>query len=277
MPNPDPTPFGYRDATGARHQVLVRQSPGRRLAGARHHRDRDPHRRRRGPRRRPRPSPATTRPTRPPGRAPAARGRTQRRGVNTQPPPSPGRHRHEARSPVTKTPRGIAADDRSTPRSGVALPDTAADGRHVLRRAGARAPPGAASRPAARASDGLVELAAGRESDGKLIITTRLARLAPGRTTSCPAAPPARNDWLAALLALADRHANRGEEVFIAPAGRSQPRGRQARRQSHPHAVGRRRPPRTAASPVGVPRRAPMPPPTGERRQRRGPLLLALG
>ena len=27
MPNPTPTPFGYRDATGARHQVLVRQSP----------------------------------------------------------------------------------------------------------------------------------------------------------------------------------------------------------------------------------------------------------
>ena len=27
MPNPNPTPFGYRDATGARHQVLVRQSP----------------------------------------------------------------------------------------------------------------------------------------------------------------------------------------------------------------------------------------------------------
>ena len=27
MINPSPTPFGYRDATGARHQVLVRQSP----------------------------------------------------------------------------------------------------------------------------------------------------------------------------------------------------------------------------------------------------------
>ena len=27
MPNPTPTPFGYRDATGARHQVLVRQNP----------------------------------------------------------------------------------------------------------------------------------------------------------------------------------------------------------------------------------------------------------
>ena len=26
MPNPNLTPFGYRDATGARHQVLVRQS-----------------------------------------------------------------------------------------------------------------------------------------------------------------------------------------------------------------------------------------------------------
>ena len=25
--HPSPTPFGYRDATGARHQVLVRQSP----------------------------------------------------------------------------------------------------------------------------------------------------------------------------------------------------------------------------------------------------------
>jgi hypothetical protein len=27
MPNPHPTPLGYRDATGARHQVLVRRSP----------------------------------------------------------------------------------------------------------------------------------------------------------------------------------------------------------------------------------------------------------
>jgi len=26
MPNPNPTPFGYRDATGTRHQVLVRQT-----------------------------------------------------------------------------------------------------------------------------------------------------------------------------------------------------------------------------------------------------------
>jgi len=26
MPNPNPTPFGYRDATGAGHQVLVRHS-----------------------------------------------------------------------------------------------------------------------------------------------------------------------------------------------------------------------------------------------------------
>ena len=26
MPNPDLTSFGYRDATGVRHQVLVRQS-----------------------------------------------------------------------------------------------------------------------------------------------------------------------------------------------------------------------------------------------------------
>jgi len=27
MPNPSPTPFGYQDATGARHRVLVRQTP----------------------------------------------------------------------------------------------------------------------------------------------------------------------------------------------------------------------------------------------------------
>ena len=27
MPNRTPTSFGYRDATGARHQVLVRQTP----------------------------------------------------------------------------------------------------------------------------------------------------------------------------------------------------------------------------------------------------------
>jgi hypothetical protein len=27
MPHPDPAPFGYRDAAGARHQVLVRRDP----------------------------------------------------------------------------------------------------------------------------------------------------------------------------------------------------------------------------------------------------------
>jgi len=69
-------------------------------------------------------------------------------------------------------------------------------------------------------SDGLVELAAGARRDGTLAISTRNRRdhFLPGGDTG-------QGDWLERLLALADSHANHGEEVFAAPAVRHEPRG----------------------------------------------------
>jgi hypothetical protein len=69
-------------------------------------------------------------------------------------------------------------------------------------------------------TEGLVELAAGARRDGRLQITTRRRadHFLPGGKAGEPG-------WLAALLALAARHADRGEEVFCAPAVRGEPRG----------------------------------------------------
>ena len=69
-------------------------------------------------------------------------------------------------------------------------------------------------------SDGLVELAAGARRDGRLQITTRKRadHFLPGGEAGEPG-------WLTALLALAACHADRGQEVFIAPAVREAPRG----------------------------------------------------
>ena len=69
-------------------------------------------------------------------------------------------------------------------------------------------------------TDGLVELAAGARRDGRLQITTRkrVDHYLPGGAAGQP-------DWLLALLELAQRHAARDEEVFIAPAVRGEPRG----------------------------------------------------
>jgi hypothetical protein len=69
-------------------------------------------------------------------------------------------------------------------------------------------------------SEGLVELAAGTRSDGTLQIHTRTRadHFLPGGGTG-------HERWLEALLALAATHANRGEELFIAAAVRSRPRG----------------------------------------------------
>jgi hypothetical protein len=72
--------------------------------------------------------------------------------------------------------------------------------------------------------DGLVEIAAGRREDGRLRIITRPR---PPRTRPdhfLPGGAPGQPGWLEALLALAERHAERGEEVFFAPAVRSEPR-----------------------------------------------------
>ena len=69
-------------------------------------------------------------------------------------------------------------------------------------------------------SNGLVELAAGTRRDGTLHIHTRARadHFLPGGGTGAAG-------WLEALLALAAIHADRGEELFIAPAVRSQARG----------------------------------------------------
>jgi hypothetical protein len=68
-------------------------------------------------------------------------------------------------------------------------------------------------------TDGLVELAAGARRDGRLQITTR-----PRADHFLPGGR-AGGGWLRRLLALAAHHADRGEEVFVAPAVRAQPRG----------------------------------------------------
>lgn len=69
-------------------------------------------------------------------------------------------------------------------------------------------------------SGGLVELAAGARRDGRLQITTRRRA-----DHFLPGGVAGGRSWLKALLELAARHADRGEEVFVAPAVRSAARG----------------------------------------------------
>ena len=71
-----------------------------------------------------------------------------------------------------------------------------------------------------RDTEGLVELAAGVRREGRLQIPTRRRAnhfLVAGRTGG--------DQWRHALAELAARHDHRGEEVFLAPASRSAPRG----------------------------------------------------
>ena len=69
-------------------------------------------------------------------------------------------------------------------------------------------------------SNGLVEVAAGTRRDGTLHFDTRARadHFLPAGATGTPG-------WLEALLALAATHADRGEELFVAPAVRSHARG----------------------------------------------------
>jgi hypothetical protein len=69
-------------------------------------------------------------------------------------------------------------------------------------------------------SDGLIELAAGTRRNGQLRLTTRRKpdHYLPGGATS-------QHRWLERLLELAARHAERGDEVFVAPAIRTAPSG----------------------------------------------------
>jgi hypothetical protein len=71
-------------------------------------------------------------------------------------------------------------------------------------------------------TDGLVELAAGARRDGRLQITTRRRadHFLPGGGGG-----GGGGEWLRPLLDLAAQHADRGEEVFVAPAVREAPRG----------------------------------------------------
>ena len=117
---------------------------------------------------------------------------------------------------------------------------------------------------------GLVELAAGARRDGRLRITTRRRA-----DHFLPGGRAGGGDWLGPLLALAARHADAGEEVFLAPAVRAQPRGDK-------HAVSETRwlwvdvdRPEGLPGAVGVPGGAPVPPARGEQPRARARLLEA--
>ena len=69
-------------------------------------------------------------------------------------------------------------------------------------------------------TDGLVELAAGRRSDGALRLSTRKRS-----DHFLPGGRAGGRSWLEDLLALAARHADRGEELLVAPAVRHAARG----------------------------------------------------
>jgi hypothetical protein len=71
-----------------------------------------------------------------------------------------------------------------------------------------------------RLTHGLVELAAGSRRDGRLLINIRRRA-----DHFLPGGAAGEDGWLGALLELAARHADRGEEVFLAPAARVKPRG----------------------------------------------------
>jgi hypothetical protein len=71
-----------------------------------------------------------------------------------------------------------------------------------------------------RLTHGLVELAAGTRREGRLLIQTRRHA-----DHFLPGGAAGKDEWLEALLELAARHADRGEEVFLAPAARVSARG----------------------------------------------------
>ena len=117
------------------------------------------------------------------------------------PPPPPG-------TAPTPRARGCAAASGS-------LTDASSPGRSVRSDIARCSSASCTSRPA-----GLVEIAAGARRDGRLQITTRRRA-----DHFLPGGGAGRGGWLAALLGLAERHADAGEEVFLAPAVRSAARG----------------------------------------------------
>ena len=117
---------------------------------------------------------------------------------------------------------------------------------------------------------GLVEIAAGARRDGRLQITTRRRA-----DHFLPGGRRVEETGCGALLALAARHADAGEEVFLAPAVRAAARGDK-------HAVSETRflwvdvdQPDELPRAVGVPRRAALPSARREQRRSRARLLEA--
>ena len=199
--------------------------------------------------------------------------------MNTQPAASPDGRAGRASPGLGRRQRRRAAPARRAPPAGVALPRPAAGRASVLRGAGAGAPPGAALGLLHAESDGLVELTPGtRPPGGKVEIDRRTGRALPARRrhrtrrmarAPAGARPPDRRRRLPAAVRrpAARGGVRRGDAPY--PAARQQ-----GRRRVHPVAVGRRRPPRAAARPVGVPGGAALPRADRERRVGRHARLL---
>ena len=256
----EPAIGSYRDADGARHELVVRATNEGDwevldVVGAETRKSSTGWREIRTAVRRPRRSPATT--SAPPAVSDARRDRR---------PASPYLSREDPMPAATAAPSNDRAQSAGEElRCRVRL----ADGRVFT---GPLAPERHRALQLGilhQHTAGLVELAAGARRDGRLHITTRRRA-----DHFLPGGQAGRAGWLQALLALAARHADRGEEVFVAPAAR---RGRargQARGRRDPLPVGRRRPPRPATGPMGAPGGTPVPPARLDRGQRRRPRLL---
>ena len=186
--------------------------------------------------------------------------------MTTHSPPAPGGRTGE---PTRRSVDGVAGE-RSRPPRGLRCRVRLADGRVFCGELPAERHRALHLGLLHSQSNGLVELAAGTRRDGTLQIHTRARadHFLPGGATGTP-------DGSRRCSRSRPSHADRGEELFIAPAVRSQRARREARRRAHPRAVGRRRPARTAAPPVGAPRRAALPPAGRERRRGRARLLAA--
>ena len=145
-----------------------------------------------------------------------AHGRTQSRGVTTHSPPAPGGCTCE---PTRRSLDGVAGE-RSRPPRGLRCRVRLADGRVFCGELPAERHRALHIGLLHSQSNGLVEVAAGTRRDGTLHIHTRARadHFLPAGATGTPG-------WLEALLALAATHADRGEELFIAPAVRSHARG----------------------------------------------------
>ena len=233
----------YRDASGALHhdprRALARAASGACSTSAPPARDWS----RSSPAattsaRRPRRSPATT-PNRPSsprrgGRRRRARdrlGRLRQRGGTTP----PSRYHHHERSDMTRHLVSTSSTPRAGPAPAGARPALPRAARRRARRSTGRSRPSAT----ARSSSGCCTPTATATSSSRPARATPTARspstAADGPSTSCPAAPSGDRDWLARLLAHAERivagayaaptrRRRPREEAFVGVAPRTQPR-----------------------------------------------------